>query len=125
MVEGEIGCMVWCGAWIGVVWSGLVHDVVRGVVWGMVWVCVPWYGYCVLVMGYKRGRRLEGGGILSPSDLYDLVYKDTLLTKSRSVNRLLFCHVCHSASSTWTEAQHCLFVRSSTNLIIIQSALDQ
>jgi hypothetical protein len=36
---------------------------------------------------------------------------------------MLFCHACHSASSTWTKAQHCLFVRCSTNLIIIQSAL--
>jgi hypothetical protein len=37
-------------------------------VWHGVGLC-PVYGYCVLVMGYKKGRRLEGGGILSPSDL--------------------------------------------------------
>jgi hypothetical protein len=61
--------------WLFGVWCG---------VWGMVWVCVPWYGYCVLVMGYKRGRRLEAGGILSPSDLYyDLIqrYPELFLLK--------------------------------------------
>jgi hypothetical protein len=38
---------------------------------------------------------------------------------------VLIRHVRHSECYTWIRAQHCLFVRSSTNFIIFQSALDQ
>jgi hypothetical protein len=109
------GCWRLVGARVGASWR-LFCWLFDGVgLCPVVWVLCPGYG---IQKGPKSWREHPVTSLAS-------AYKDTLLTKSRSVNRLLFCHVCHSASSTWTEAQHCLFVRSSTNLIIIQSALDQ